>query len=112
MQIHIDDLSFECIIGLLDFERVKPQRVILTCKIEYSYQESQFINYADVADSMTSHMKNEKFELLESALEFLSEQLLASYPKIELLYLKIAKPDILANATVALSEHYHVNKLK
>jgi dihydroneopterin aldolase len=106
MTIHIDDLHFECIIGLLDFERLTPQRVIVTCRIEYTYQENRFINYADVAQSITSQMQEKKFELLESALEYLCVYLKEHYHNIDTLYLKISKPDILNNASVGLSHFY------
>ena len=106
MTIHIQKLKFTCIVGLLDFERIKEQEVIVTCKIDYDYKEDDFINYADVTDSIISMMREQKFELLESALEFISDKLLSSYPTINLLYIKIIKPDILENATVGVSQEY------
>jgi len=106
MTIHIDDLGFECIIGLLDFERLTPQRVIVTCKIEYPYADNSFINYADVVQSIISEMQKQKFELLERALEHLAAYLKKHYDTICSLYLKISKPDILADATVGLSNTY------
>ncbi len=110
MQIHIEDLRFECIIGLLDFERLKTQDVIVTCKINYTYKEDSFINYADVANDITSHMQNKKFKLIESALEYLSNLLKLNYPSIDSLYLKIVKPDILKNALVGVSQTYKFSK--
>jgi dihydroneopterin aldolase len=110
MQIHIEELTFECIIGLLDFERVTPQKIIVTCKINYTYKTDSFINYAEVSQSIASEMKNEKFELIESALEYLSKYLSLHYPDIETLYLKITKPDILDNAIVSVSEKYNYSK--
>ena len=106
MQIHIEELTFECIIGLLDFERLTPQKVIVTCKIDYVYKENSFINYAEVSQSIVSQMKNQKFELIETALEYLSKYLSLHYLDIEALYLKISKPDILNNAIVSVSQHY------
>ena len=110
MQIDIEELQFECIIGLLELERINPQRVILTCKIDYIYTKNSFINYADIAQDITSYMKSEKFELIEDALEFLSNRLKKSYPDIQSLYLKIAKPDILENAVVAVSQRYNYSQ--
>ena len=110
MQIHIEKLSFECIIGLLDFERISPQRVIVTCKIDYTYEKNSFINYAEVSQSITSEMKNQKFELIESALEYLSKYLSQHFPQIKTLYLKISKPNILDNAVVSVSEEYIFSK--
>ncbi|MEA3521553.1 MAG: dihydroneopterin aldolase [Campylobacterota bacterium] len=110
MQIHIEELDFKCIVGLLDFERVTLQRVRVTCKLDYTYKKNTFINYAEVAQSITAQMKKEKFELLESALEHLSQYLKYHYPQIEKLYIKITKPDILDNAVVSVSEIYNYPK--
>ncbi len=107
MRIYIEELGFECIIGLLDFERVQAQRVRVTCKIDYTYKESSFIDYAEVAQSIISQMQKKKFELLESALEHLSKYLSRTYPDIEVLYLKISKPDILDNAVVSVAQEYN-----
>ena len=42
MTIHIEALSFDVIIGLLDFERVTPQRVIIDIEASYSYSDDDF----------------------------------------------------------------------
>ena len=39
MTIHIEDLKFQCIIGILDFERVTPQDIIINMSIEYLYEK-------------------------------------------------------------------------
>ena len=49
MIIHIEDLRFRCIIGILDFERTAPQDVIIDLQIEYDY-EKKFINYVDIVE--------------------------------------------------------------
>ena len=107
MTIEIEDLTFDAIIGILDFERRNPQRVVVTCSITYNYSDKNFINYADVATSIETTCKNEKFELLEEALLHVSAHLKTHYNLIESLYLKISKPDILHNCNVSLSETYH-----
>ena len=48
MQIHIEALTFEVIIGLLDFERDRPQRVIVDLQASYDYANENFIDYADM----------------------------------------------------------------
>jgi len=39
MKVHIQDLRFQTIIGILDFERVKPQEVIINLELEYNYED-------------------------------------------------------------------------
>ncbi len=102
MTIHIEDLKFQCIIGILDFERTDPQDVILNVKLEYTY-ENNFINYADVSKLLKTHMKNEKFLLIEDALSILSTKLKERFSLIDRLELKITKPSILPDCKVSVS---------
>ena len=106
MKIHIDDLKFQCIIGILDFEREKAQDVILNITINYEYRD-EFINYADVANLLKSTMIEKKFLLVEDALSELSDTLKKEFSKINILYLKITKPSILPNCRVSVSNTYN-----
>ena len=106
MRIHIDDLKFQCIIGILDFEREKAQDVTLNITIDYTYKD-EFINYAYVVSILKSLMIEKKFLLIEDALECLSKTLQKEFPKINTLYLKITKPSILPDCRVSVSDIYH-----
>ncbi len=105
MKIEIEDLKFQCIIGILDFERITPQDVILNISIEYDYTD-EFINYADVTHFIKSHMKNGKFLLIEDALKSVSQNLGKKFPLINELDLKITKPSILPDCMVSVSDSY------
>lgn len=109
MTINIEELTFECIIGLLDFERITPQKIIIDLKIDYSYKENIFINYAEVIALLEKEMTLNKYELLETALDELIKKLCLNFTLIERLELKIAKPDIISNAKVSLSKIF-INK--
>jgi dihydroneopterin aldolase len=102
MRIHIEELRFECIIGLLEKERHSPQEVIVSLELDYTYT-ADFINYADLAALIESTLKEKKYELLESALEELFTLLYDRHPLIKRLYIKITKPDILKNCRVSVS---------
>ena len=106
MTIHIEKLTFECIIGILDFERINAQKVIVDLQIDYNYTEGYFINYAEVINLIESNMIEKKYKLLETALNTLETELLSNYPKIDKLTLKISKPNIINNANVALSKSF------
>ncbi|MCD6211814.1 MAG: dihydroneopterin aldolase [Sulfurovum sp.] len=106
MTIHIDDLQFDVIIGLLDFERDRPQRVIIDLEASYAYSNEDFINYADMVFLIQKELKEKRYELLEEALLGLKERLYTSYPQLKTLKLKIAKPDILKECSVALSHSW------
>ena len=101
MTIQIKNLTFNCIIGILDFERVKEQRVIIQCSFDYSYNNDTFIDYSKVATDIESIMKEEKFELLEEAILQIADFLSEKY-NINNLSLEIEKPDIMPNCQVSL----------
>lgn len=102
MTIHIEDLKFKCIIGLLDHERHNPQEVIINLTLEYDYKD-EFINYAEVASLIESHLQEKRYELLEVALSNLLNLISITFPLTQRLYLKISKPDILPNCRVSVS---------
>ncbi len=107
MTIHIEDLTFDVIIGLLDFERDKPQRVIINLEASYDYSDDQFIDYADIVLLIKDKLKVERYTLLENALLGINELLHSTYPHIETLSIKISKPDILSDCTVSLSKTWN-----
>ncbi|UFH58882.1 dihydroneopterin aldolase [Sulfurovum mangrovi] len=108
MTIHIEALTFEVIIGLLDFEREKPQRVIVDMEATYPYKDI-FLDYAKITESIIAHLKTKRYELLEDALLGIKDELMGEYPQITALKLKISKPDILSECSVALSHSWEFN---
>ena len=108
MTIHIESLQIDAIIGLLDFEREFEQQVCIDLEAIYTYSQKSFISYTDLAEMIQDQIKKERYLLLEEALLDLKENIVKTYPAIETLKLKIAKPDILKNCTVALSHTWHL----
>jgi len=105
MTIYIEDLKFQTIIGILDFERVTPQDIVINVQIEYDYK-GDFINYAEISEFIKSHIKEQKFLLIEDALSFLSRNLQNNFPLIDTLFLKLTKPSIMDDCIVSVSEEY------
>ncbi|MEV9476723.1 dihydroneopterin aldolase [Aliarcobacter butzleri] len=102
MKIDIENLEFKCIIGILDFERVKKQKVIINLSFEYDFSNDDFIDYSEVVDLIKQTMKKEKFKLIEDAIIYLTKLLNQTY-EIKNLKLKISKPTILKDCIVSLS---------
>ncbi|MCT7909388.1 dihydroneopterin aldolase [Arcobacter lacus] len=102
MKIDIENLTFKCIIGILDFERVKKQKVIINLSFEYNFSNDKFIDYAQIVDLLKKTMKKEKFQLIEDAILYLTKLLNQTY-EIKNLKLKISKPTILKDCIVSLS---------
>lgn len=101
MKVHIKKLSFKCIIGILDFERVKKQRVIINCSYEYAFTNDVFVDYSQVASEIEQIMKNKKFLLLETAILYISKKIKKNY-KINKVKIEIEKPDILKKCKVSI----------
>ena len=107
MTIHIEKLTLDTIIGILDFERTFKQTVIVETKINYNYTESSFINYAHIINQIENLLIERKYKLLEEAIEDIGKSILRDYPQITSLYLKISKPNIIPNASVAISKTWN-----
>ena len=102
MKIEINNLSFKCIIGILDFERIKKQKVIINCSFEYEFSKEFFIDYAEVSALIKTTMKKKNFFLLEDAILHFEKLLTNKYP-IKNIKLRISKPDILKDCIVSIS---------
>ena len=107
MTIHIEQLTFDVIIGLLDFERVTPQQIIIDVTLEYEYEAQNFINYAEVVTLITTHLNEEKYLLLEDALLGTKTLIFTHAPQTKKLWIKITKPNILPLCQVALSHTWN-----
>lgn len=105
MTIHVEDLKFQCIIGILDFERVTPQDVIINIDIDYLYKDI-FINYAEIVQRVKEIMIKSEFLLIEEALDSLNLKLIKEFSSIKSMKIKITKPSILPDCKVSVSNHY------
>ena len=104
MTIHVEDLKFQCILGILDFERVTAQDIIVNLTIEYNYQNN-FINYADIVQTIKEMMIKNQFLLIEDALNAINLKLFKEYKEIKSLNIKITKPSVLPDCKVSVSNH-------
>jgi dihydroneopterin aldolase len=105
MTIHIESLTLDAIIGILEHERNTPQKIIIDMKIKYRYKK-EFLDYALIANSVVSLIEDEHFFLVEDALNAVSSMLCKKYKAIKTIKIKITKPDILTNCTVGVSKSY------
>ena len=106
-KIHIEDLNINTIIGILDFERVSKQRVIVNMEIIYNYIDKSFIDYSIVIKEIEELFNKNRYRLLEEAIDSIGSNLISLYPQITSLYIKISKPDIIKNASVSLSKEWN-----
>ena len=98
MRVLIENLEFRTIIGILDFEREKPQLVRICAKFE----ADEFIDYAKTCTEFEKIFNEQKFELVEDALKFCEAKFKEKFPTLKYFYMKILKPQILQNAVVGV----------
>ena len=103
MTIRIEQLEFDAIIGVLDFERDRPQHVRVDLTATYDYRPGKYLDYAEMVNAIKTHIIAQRYALLEEALEGLHTTLLATFPTITTLHITLAKPDILPDSIVSLS---------
>ncbi|QKF64099.1 dihydroneopterin aldolase [Campylobacter corcagiensis] len=104
INVLIEKLEFECIIGLLDFERTKEQKIQISAK----FRADEFIDYAEVCSFIKDKFKQEKFMKIEDALAFFEMEFKARFSTLKFFYMKVLKPQILAPAIVGaeISKNY------
>jgi len=105
LKVTIENLTFDCIIGILESERIKEQKVVVNLSFEYFFDEvkKDFIDYAKVASLIENNMKAGRFFLIEDAILFLRKELKNRF-ELKNLWLKITKPDIMPNCIVSVEE--------
>ncbi len=102
--IYIEDLKLEAIIGVLDFERKKPQPIVAECIIEYRREGEDFIDYAKVSHLIEEMLVKGQYFLIEDALDEIVLRLKDRFFSIKSVSLKLTKPEILTNCRVSVKK--------
>lgn len=102
MTIRIEELRFEAVIGLLDFEREQEQTVVVDLELDYDYETGAYLDYASIAEEVVTHIRQKRYELLEEALLGLERLLGSRHPEIRRFDCRITKPHILPHARVSV----------
>ena len=104
MKVFIKDLSFKTIIGILPFERVTKQKVLVDISFDYKFDDlnKEFIDYSIVAKLVKNTMKKKRFELIEEAIITIETKIKKRF-NLTNLSIKITKPDILKDCIVSVS---------
>ncbi|EAJ5680953.1 FolB domain-containing protein [Campylobacter lari] len=100
MQSHIKvSLEFKCIIGLLDFERIQEQKVL----IELEAKSKKFLDYAKLCARIEKIYKKKKFKTIEKSLKYICKDIKKHHKKLQFINITCYKPDIIKNARVGAS---------
>ncbi|EMH28893.1 FolB domain-containing protein [Helicobacter pylori] len=111
--VHIHHLVFETILGILEFERLKPQKISVDLDLFYTELPNKvYLDYMEIQEIIQNTMREKQYLLIEDALKDLSQILKTRYKEISELFLKISKLEISPNSQVGASvKIYYENDL-
>ncbi|GAA9986680.1 dihydroneopterin aldolase [Helicobacter pylori] len=102
--VHIYNLVFEAILGILEFERLKPQKISVNLDLFYTQLPNKaYLDYIKIQELIQKMMQENQYLLIEDALKDLSHALKTRYNEISELHLKISKLEISPNSQVGAS---------
>ncbi|GAA8479520.1 dihydroneopterin aldolase [Helicobacter pylori] len=102
--VHIHNFVFETILGILEFERLKPQKISVNLDLFYTQLPNKaYLDYMEIQELIQKMMQEKQYLLIEDALKDLSHALKTRYSAISELYLKISKLEISPNSQVGAS---------
>ncbi len=111
--VHVHNFVFEAILGILEFERLKPQKISVNLDLFYTQLPNKvYLDYMEIQELIQKMMQEKQYFLIEDALKDLSHVLKTRYKEITELYLKISKLEISPNSQVGASvKIYYENDL-
>ncbi|MGL2578376.1 FolB domain-containing protein [Helicobacter pylori] len=102
--VHIHNFVFETILGILEFERLKPQKISVDLDLFYTELPNKaYLDYMEIQEIIQNTMREKQYLLIEDALKDLSQILKTRYKEISELFLKISKLEISPNSQVGAS---------
>ncbi|WRD47412.1 FolB domain-containing protein [Helicobacter pylori] len=102
--VHVYNFVFETILGILEFERLKPQKISVDLDLFYTELPNKaYLDYMEIQELIQNTMQEKQYLLIEDALKDLSHILKTRYKEISELYLKISKLEISPNSQVGAS---------
>ncbi|MGN0894941.1 MAG: dihydroneopterin aldolase [Succinivibrio sp.] len=106
-RIFIEELKVDCIIGILDYERVNTQPLLVSIELETSLSEageqgdlSKSIDYALLSNRVKAYIIERKARLLEELGVELCDLILKEF-KPQSVTVRLNKPQAIADATGA-----------
>ncbi len=102
--VHVHNFVFETILGILEFERLKPQKISVNLDLFYTQLPNKaYLDYIEIQELVQKMMQEKQYLLIEDALKDLSHVLKTRYSAISELHLKISKLEISPNSQVGAS---------
>ncbi|MFV0481718.1 MAG: dihydroneopterin aldolase [Campylobacteraceae bacterium] len=101
--LHIKDLEFFTIIGILEKERTTPQKVVINAKFKIKYKKDKLVDYVQICELIKETFNKKKFITVEESLLHVSKKLYKNFSLIKNIDIEILKPNALNFAKVGAS---------
>jgi len=95
----LQGLRIDCIVGIYEHEREKPQSVIIDVDVDYDFAAasgsdgiSNAVDYDDIARMVTNLAQRKAFHLIETMAEETAQMLFDKLPVAQKIRLEIRKP--------------------
>ena len=118
-KIFIQALKVECIIGIFDWERKTPQRILIDLEFPADIRRAaatdhidDTVDYKRIAKRMLEYVSKSSFQLIETLAEKLAALLLAEFG-LRSVTLRVSKPGAVRgskNVGVEITRHKHTRK--
>lgn len=103
--IRIEELTVHCVIGIIETERLRDQRILIDAELDTDFSAAaasdsinDTINYAVAAEHLTRLAVEGRFYLVEAYVSHATQLLLDRYPQLSRVRVTVRKPDILPAA--------------
>ena len=102
-QLHISNLRFEAIVGILKEERESPQPLIVNANMDVDFNKAHHVahkmdgglDYSKMVEFLTTRIKAGEFGLLEDLLDTVGRQAFVTFRDLKVLELRVDKPTIM-----------------
>lgn len=108
--ILVQDLQITMSIGVHDFEKETPQRVLISLELEIDENANpksdhidEVISYADIVEDIKALAASKHYELVETFAHDIASACLNSGPQAQRVSVEVSKPDILDEANVGVT---------
>jgi dihydroneopterin aldolase len=105
--LFINNLKITTVIGCLERERVTPQEVVVSLKLEFDARQAagsdelaDTVDYAALSGKITRHVESSRYRLLEKLAGSIMDIIYES-PQVRSAAVRVFKPGAIANAESA-----------
>jgi dihydroneopterin aldolase len=109
-RILLADMAFEARHGVLDHEKVDPQRFEVDVELAFDLQPAgleddleRTVDYGRVYETVRTIVESTTFNLIEALAEALAHELLADFPPLDEVVVRVRKPEVRLGGPLAFA---------